>query len=315
MSEGRGQPRRNAGMLGCWHELKRTRECHCPVKGQKNTMQSIEERIIALLEAGEDIVLATISSHTGSTPRTSGTQMVVRADGSIIGTIGGGLVEAETIQAAGELFASRETRELDFDLSGKNVAQGMDLICGGKARIRLEYFAPDNKSITMFRKLSDQMRAAQKTLYLFGAGHVAQQTAKLASMVDFRPVVLDDREAFANRKRFPEAEEIRVLASFETALEGLAIDQNSFLIILTRGHSFDRTVLAQALRTPAGYIGMIGSKNKRNTIYASLLEEGYTRDDLARVFCPVGLPIKAETPAEIGLSIVAQLVAVRAGNH
>lgn len=276
-------------------------------------MQPIEQNILELLEAGEGLVLATISSHAGSTPRTSGTRMVIRDDGSIIGTIGGGLVEAKTIQAAKEIFSTGHTRELDFDLSRRDVAQGMDLICGGKTRIRLEYISPNKDSIRMFREQSEKLRASGKTLYLFGAGHVAQQTAVLANMVDFRVHVLDDREEFANRERFPEAEEVRVLDSFASALDGLAIDANSFLLILTRGHSFDRTVLAQALSTPAGYIGMIGSKNKRNTVYASLQEEGFTQADLARVFCPVGLEIGAETPAEIGLSIVSQLVAVRAG--
>ncbi|MCF8040197.1 MAG: XdhC/CoxI family protein [Desulfohalobiaceae bacterium] len=276
-------------------------------------MQPIEQNILELLEAGEGLVLATISSHAGSTPRTSGTRMVIRADGSIIGTIGGGLVEAKTIQAAKEIFSTGHTRELDFDLSRRDVAQGMDLICGGKTSIRLEYISPSKNSRGRFREESEKLRASGKTLYLFGAGHVAQQTAVLANMVDFRVHVLDDREEFANRERFPEAEEVRVLDSFTSALDSLAIDANSFLLILTRGHSFDRTVLAQALSTPAGYIGMIGSKNKRNTIYSSLLEDGFTQADLARVFCPVGLEIGAETPAEIGLSIVAQLVAVRAG--
>ncbi|MCF8104814.1 MAG: XdhC/CoxI family protein [Desulfohalobiaceae bacterium] len=275
-------------------------------------MQPIEQNILELLEAGESLVLATVSSHTGSTPRTAGARMVVRADGTIIGTIGGGLVEAKTIQAAEEIFSNGQTRELNFDLSRKDVARDMDLICGGKTRIRLEYLSPDKETIRIFREQSERLQASRKSLYLFGAGHVAQQTAALANLVDFRVKVLDDREEFANRDRFPEAEEIRVLDSFSRALEGLAIDANSFLLILTRGHSFDRTVLAQALCTTAGYIGMIGSKNKRNTIYASLLEEGFTRNDLARVYCPVGLEIKAETPAEIGLSIVAQLVAIRA---
>lgn len=149
---------------------------------------------------------------------------------------------------------------------------------------------------------------------MFGAGHVSRQVAKLAKMVEFRVVVLDDRETFANGERFPEADDIRVLAHFDQAFSGLAIDADSYLVILTRGHGHDQTVLAQALRTSAGYIGMIGSRAKRTAIYQALLKQGFSRADLDRVHSPIGVDIGAQTPEELGVSIVGELIYKRAGS-
>ena len=154
------------------------------------------------------------------------------------------------------------------------------------------------------------------TLFLFGAGHVAQPTARLAAFVGFRVRVVDDRAEFASAERFPEAEEVRVVTDFDSALQGLAIDANAFIVIVTRGHLYDKTVLMQALRTPAAYIGMIGSRRKRDHIFEALLKQGFTETDLKRVHSPIGLAIGAETPEEIALSIVAELTKVRAqGRH
>jgi xanthine dehydrogenase accessory factor len=151
-----------------------------------------------------------------------------------------------------------------------------------------------------------------RTVHIFGAGHVAQPTAQLANLVGFRVWVADDREGYANCERFPDAYEIRVLDSFEKSMPDVALDQNDYLIILTRGHLHDKKVLAQALRTRAGYIGMIGSHKKRNAIYGVLLKEGFTQADIDRVHSPIGLSIGAETPEEIAVSIVAELIAVSA---
>jgi xanthine dehydrogenase accessory factor len=151
-----------------------------------------------------------------------------------------------------------------------------------------------------------------ETVFLFGAGHVAQPTARLAAFVGFRVRVVDDRAEFANAGRFPEAEEVRVATDFDSALEGCAIDHSAFIVIVTRGHLHDKTVLMQALRTEAAYIGMIGSRHKRDHIYNALLKQGFTEADLKRVHSPIGLDIDAETPEEIALSIVAELVHARA---
>ncbi|MGD9018456.1 MAG: XdhC family protein [Desulfobacterales bacterium] len=149
-----------------------------------------------------------------------------------------------------------------------------------------------------------------KTAFLFGAGHVAQPTATIAAMAGFSVVVLDDRDAFANTERFPDAKAV-VIPEFSRALDNLPIDDDAFVVIFTRGHLHDKEVLAQALKTSAGYIGMIGSRRKRNTIFQALIEEGFTDSDLKRVHSPIGLKIAAETPEEIAVSIVAEMIQKR----
>ncbi|SFL66368.1 xanthine dehydrogenase accessory factor [Desulfomicrobium norvegicum] len=148
-------------------------------------------------------------------------------------------------------------------------------------------------------------------LHLVGAGHVALATAKVAAFAGFEVVVMDDRSEFADPGRYPEAREVRVLENFDACLADLGADD--YVVIVTRGHLHDRDVLAQALKTGAGYIGMIGSRSKRDAVYRSLLESGYTQADLDRVFCPIGLTIGADTPEEIAVSIVGEMIRVRAG--
>jgi xanthine dehydrogenase accessory factor len=149
-----------------------------------------------------------------------------------------------------------------------------------------------------------------KTLYCFGAGHVAVPTTHLAALVGFRVVVIDDRPDFANAERFPEAHKI-VVADFNHALEGLEIDNDSYIVIVTRGHQYDRAVLEKSLRTSAGYIGMISSKRKRAAIYAALLAQGTAQEKLEEVHSPIGIDIGGETPEEIAVSIVAEMIKVR----
>jgi xanthine dehydrogenase accessory factor len=151
-----------------------------------------------------------------------------------------------------------------------------------------------------------------KTLHLFGAGHVARPTAHIASLVGFRVEVMDDRDEFANTGRFPDADKIRVLPDFNRVVSEAAVDGDSFVVIVTRGHEHDKTVLAQVLKTEACYVGMIGSRRKRDAIYQALLTEGFTHEALRRVHCPIGLDIGAETPEEIAVSIVAELIRHRA---
>jgi xanthine dehydrogenase accessory factor len=150
-----------------------------------------------------------------------------------------------------------------------------------------------------------------KTLYCFGAGHVAVPTAHLASLVGFKVIVLDDRPEYSNAKRFPDADKTLVVQDFNRALNGLEIDNDSYIVIVTRGHQYDRQVLEQSLKTSAGYVGMISSKRKRAAIFEALMAEGITRERLDWVHSPVGLDIDAETPEEIAVSIVAELIQVR----
>jgi xanthine dehydrogenase accessory factor len=150
------------------------------------------------------------------------------------------------------------------------------------------------------------------TAYIFGAGHVSQSLARDVKGVGFWTVVLDDRADFANVSRFPEADEIIVLDSYSDIFDRLRIDENSFIVIVTRGHLHDRVVLQEALRTSAGYIGMIGSRHKCELVYQEMMKNGFTRPDFERVHAPIGLSISAETPEEIGISITAEMIRARA---
>lgn len=166
-------------------------------------------------------------------------------------------------------------------------------------------------SIGDTRVVIDPIRK-QKTLYCFGAGHVAVPTAHIAAIVGFRIVVIDDRAEFANTERFPDAEQICVIKGYTRALEGLEIDKDSFVVIMTRGHQYDQVVLEQALRTEASYIGMISSRKKRDTVYQAMRAKGVEKKELERIHAPIGVAIRSETPEEIAVSIVAQLIKERA---
>lgn len=149
-------------------------------------------------------------------------------------------------------------------------------------------------------------------VYIFGAGEVPQQLVPLAAALGFYTVVLDEQPDLANRDKFPLAHRITLLESFEQALTGLEIDDRSYLVIATPEHNYDKTVLTQALRSQAGYIGMVRSRRDRNALYQTLIREGFTFDELERVHSPIGLSIRARLPAEIAVSIAAELVKVRA---
>ena len=339
-------------------------------------MSHIYEEIKAELEAGRTCVLATVVMRKGSAPRSLGTKMLLKDDGSLVGSVGGGPLEAQTIKAATELLSGGVSRVLDYDLMDKE-AEACGMICGGYVNVYIERMAPGDSElpdmittlcrisstgeyaalglapgddrpwgrrfvITRERLLSwpeaewpkeleilkEQFQEnaairprwlgnyfvepveASPTVYVFGGGHISQQIAPMAALVDFRVKVIDDRMEFASPQRFPAAEEV-ICRPFEGAVESLHIGPSGYVVIVTRGHSWDGLVLADVLKTDAAYIGMIGSRHKRNAIYQSLLQTGFTKEDIDRVHSPIGLDIKAETPEEIALSIVAELVAVR----
>ncbi|MFO7749444.1 MAG: XdhC/CoxI family protein [Desulfobacteraceae bacterium] len=161
------------------------------------------------------------------------------------------------------------------------------------------------------RRLIVEPLCAGAKVFIFGAGHVSRQLAKITGMIDFQTTIIDDREEFANRERFPSAHDIRVSPDCFTRFTDLAIDGESYIVIVTRGHRHDQTVLEQALKTDACYIGMIGSRGKRDAIYQNLYDKGVDQKAMERVHSPVGLDIAAETPEEIAVSIAAELIRVR----
>jgi xanthine dehydrogenase accessory factor len=249
------------------------------------------EEIVALRRAGRRGAVATIVSAQGSIPSYKTAKMLVRDDGSIVGTIGGGCVEAEVWQAAREVMEKERPRTLSFNLN-QNPKYDTGLICGGTLEIFIEPVLP------------------AAVLYLFGAGHVAASLCKVASGAGFDITVVDDRDAYANRERFPQANEV-IAEDFDQALARLSPTESAYIVIVTRGHRDDMRILRWAVQTPARYIGMIGSKRKTIAIYRELTQEGIAADLFKRVHSPVGLDIGAVTPEEIAVSITAELIAAR----
>ncbi|CAH2213319.1 XdhC family aldehyde oxidoreductase maturation factor [Tepidibacter aestuarii] len=329
-----------------------------------------------LLNKGESFALATLYNSKGSAPRTAGARMIVKNDNSIIGTVGGGYLEALVIKDGGEVLKTRKAIQKDYKLSGED-KDGIDMVCGGDVSVLVEYIDANNsinldiykeiinyvdkgekgflvkrfndKSNNIYRYLvgedniisehnnKEELKELIKNnktrdikvlkeedgtgiiepicnsgiVYIFGAGHVSQKLADITSKIDFKTVVIDDRIEFANKERFPMADEIKVINDFDTCFDDLDINKDSYIVIVTRGHLHDLTILRQSLRTDATYIGMIGSKRKRKNTYKALELDGFSRDDFNRVYNPIGLSINAETPEEIAVSIAAELIKVR----
>jgi xanthine dehydrogenase accessory factor len=190
---------------------------------------------------------------------------------------------------------SRTGHALPEDLLHGPVPATPDLIERGTVRYFVEPLAPP------------------VTVYIFGGGHIGARLVPLCHLLGFRTVVVDDRAEFASRDRFPLAGELIAAPSFDRILDDLPIGEDSYVVIVTRGHGGDQAILRQALRRRPGYVGMIGSRRKRGLIFEQLAREGFTPDDLSRVHCPIGLPVGAETPEEIAVSIAAELIATRAG--
>lgn len=360
-------------------------------------MDMLIDVIVNELEQKNGFALATIISRNGSAPRMAGAQMIIRADGSIAGTIGGGLMEAQVMQLARSVIAERECKVMRINMTGKSAATG-DMICGGTQEVLVEYLDPADsllvEALGEYQKLVHARRqgwwitkipngrcsaadhllvrddgsaagtlltdsdlrvtgADEKedgvsptltigghtfmlkdikhptletagkerwlidpilfygTVYIFGAGHVSQQLAKVTTLVGFRTVVIDDRAEFANVQRFPEADEVVVVPDYEHLFDQIHVDPESYMVIVTRGHLYDRKVLGQCLKSGAVYTGMIGSRRKIELVYQQLEKEGFSREQLAGVHAPIGLSISAETPEEIGVSIAAELIQVR----
>ena len=248
------------------------------------------EEIVKMRRGGQRGALATIVHTNGSIPSYESSRMLVREDGSMAGTIGGGCVEAEVWAAAKEVMQKEAPRKMVFHLNNE-ASYDNGLICGGTLEVFVEPILP------------------QPVLHLFGGGHVSMAVARAAHAAGFGIVVVDDREAFANKERFPMTQE--VFTSYEDAFEKIKPNAASYLVIVTRGHKEDMRVLAWAVRTEARYVGMIGSKRKVMSVYKALENEGYKPEEFERVYAPMGLDIGALSPEEIAVSITAELVAVR----
>jgi len=251
----------------------------------------IYEQIVQLRREGRRGAVATIVNVRGSIPSFQTAKMLVRDDGSIVGTIGGGCVEADVWQAAREVMESEMPRTLKFDLN-QDPKFDTGLVCGGTLEIFVEPVLPP------------------ALVYVFGAGHVAVNVCKSAASTGFEVVVTDDRSSYATPERFPAAREVHAL-EFDEATKKLDPNESSYIVIVTRGHRDDMRILRWAVQTRARYVGMIGSKRKVIEIFKALQAEGLPEHLFDRVHAPIGLDIGAVTPEEIGIAITAELIAIR----
>jgi xanthine dehydrogenase accessory factor len=251
----------------------------------------IYEEIVRQRQDGRSCALATIVNTQGSIPSFASAKMLVKDDGSIVGTVGGGGAEYEIIQAAREVIDTEKPRTVRFDLNKK---PGLDagMVCGGSLEIYIEPIV------------------VAPMLYIFGAGHVGLSTYRVAHSAGFEVTIIDDREAFANRERYPDAKDI-VVADLDTAMAQLSPSPSSYILIFTPSHLTDMRVLRWATGTKARYIGMMGSKRKVTGVFHELQKEGIPAERFERVHAPVGLDIGAQPPEEIAISVVAEMIAIR----
>ena len=251
----------------------------------------IYEQIVELRRQGRRGAIATITTARGSIPSFQTAKMLVRDDGSIVGTIGGGCVEAEVWQAAREVMEEGKPLTLTFNLNN-NPKYATGLVCGGTLEVFIEPVLPP------------------ALLYIFGAGHVAYNLYIVARIAGFDVTVVDDRESYANGERFPDAREV-IANDFEAVIQRLHIPESAYVVIVTRGHRDDMKILRWAVNLNLRYLGMIGSKRKTIAIYKELVQEGIPAKKFESVHAPVGLEIGAVTPEEIAVAIVAEMIAVR----
>jgi xanthine dehydrogenase accessory factor len=245
------------------------------------------------LRRGESVALVTVVRARGSTPQRAGAKMLVFPDGRIVGTIGGGCYENDACGKAREALTTGRPAMLHYELND-DFAQENGLICGGQMDIHVDPLAPAPRR------------------YIIGAGHVGWQLARAAAETGYRIHVIDDREKFANPDRFPQAEDITVEPIAEW-LQRVVIPPSAYVVVVTRGHQHDLDAMRALAGRDLKYVGLIGSRAKVARIRAALVEEGMPPDCLDRVHAPVGLEIGAVTPAEIAVSILAQLIAVQRG--
>jgi xanthine dehydrogenase accessory factor len=256
-------------------------------------VREVLEAVLRAEETGAPAALVTVIATEGSTPQKAGAKMVVYPDGSLVGTIGGGCVEAEMALRARQVIEARRPQLAEYDLTPDQAGED-GLVCGGRMRVFIEPIE------------------GTPTLCLFGAGHVAQPLARMAGEAGFRVEVADDRLKFANAQRFPRADRI-VVDGFTAAASQMTLGPNAYAVVVTRGHGGDAEALQAVLARGARFVGLLGSRPKLVHVVSALEERGVPREQLARIRCPLGVEIGAVTPEEIAVSVLAEMIAVRRG--
>jgi xanthine dehydrogenase accessory factor len=263
------------------------------MKTRRDDSIAIYEAINRAILEGRTAALAVVVATSGSTPGLPGFKMLIFPDGTSIGTVGGGELEARIIEEGAHVLVENTPKFVEVDLTPID-RDNLGMVCGGQAKVYIEPIVPRPRVV------------------IFGAVHVGIATAHIAGIAGFRVTVADDRPEFAEAAEAA-ADEV-VISDFEEAVGKLQVDSGTYIVIVTRGHSHDRETLAACLKKspphPA-YIGMIGSKAKIRKTFDALRNEGIPEEDIQRVHSPIGLSIGAKTAQEIAVSIVAEMVAVK----
>ena len=272
-------------------------------------ISEILEKATEMLKNNIDLELVEIVESSGfGTPRKEGAFMFVNVEAESFGTVGGGNYEYQCTLYAKELLIKKIDGEKKFELN-QEATENIGMVCGGNTITKFTYLTNDEKSHGIIEELKKRNKS-KCVVYIFGGGHVSTELKKILRYVGFEYVVWDDRTDFANRERFPDANEV-IAASYENILDKIKITKNDFVVVMTRGHAYDYMVEKQVLKSDAFYIGVIGSKNKNKVIREKLLSDGYSEEELARVCVPIGFQIAAETPEEIAISIASEIIMYR----
>jgi xanthine dehydrogenase accessory factor len=253
---------------------------------------NIYEEVVELQRKGLSGALCTILESHGSVPRHTGSKMLVKEDGSLIGSVGGGELENRVIQSAKEVMASGKPRRLDYKLV--NPSEGDPGICGGTAEVYVEPILPN------------------PLVLVIGGGHVGKAVVHLAKWLGFRVVLSDDRPEFCNPTMVPGADEY-IVCSMKDLPDRVRITRNSFLVLTTRGVPIDTPGMPAILNANPAYIGVIGSKRRWLATRKNLLAAGISEEQLNLVTSPIGIELKAETPEEIAVSIMAEVLMIKTG--
>jgi xanthine dehydrogenase accessory factor len=253
------------------------------------TTSEIYHKVAELLEDGKRFVLASVIRAAGSTPRGTSAKMIVLEDGKSFGTIGGGFLETYVSHESKKVFEDGILRIIEADL-GDDSWSGLGMACGGKVEIALELIEPNPR------------------LIILGAGHLAKAIAKVGRLVGMRIVVIDP---FAKPEDFPEADAV-LSEGYEEGVAKIPIYAYDSVVICTR-HQGDEPALRAVINSKARYIGMVGSANRVQLVFKELIKEGYSAEKLLKVHAPIGLEIGAETPEEIAVSIIAEVIMNRRG--
>lgn len=249
---------------------------------------SVMKKALEEIEKGREVAVATITKSQGSTPRGRGTVMAVLENRSIIGTIGGGAFENKVIELSLEAIKKGESITLNLPLN----AEGIEMTCGGEVDVFIDVYKKN------------------PTLVIVGGGHVSYAIYKVASILDFDIVIFEDREEFLNEERFPLATKL-VLGPIMENLKEYNIDENTYIVIASRGHKYDQDSLEAVVGSKARYIGAMGSKKKVITMMENLKEKGISEEVLNKVYSPIGLKLSSGTPEEIAVSIIAEILMIK----